>query len=150
VLLVVGFYWLGILGMHTVDDHRSTRELARKFIHALIPIALAYAVAHYFSLFVLQGQSIIYLISDPLGNGSDYFGTASHSINYGLVGSNTIWYVQVAALLVGHVAGLVLAHDRALALYKSSRQAAQSQYWMLVVMVGFTSLGLWLLSAVNQ
>jgi hypothetical protein len=48
------------------------------------------------------------------------------------------------------VAGLTLAHDRALATYPDSREAARSQYWMLVVMVGFTSLGLWLLSAVSR
>ena len=58
--------------------------------------------------------------------------------------------MQVAALIAGHVSGLVLAHDRALALYQRVQQATRSQYWMLVVMVGFTSLGLWLLSAVQQ
>jgi len=42
----------------------------------------------------------------------------------------------------------VLAHDRALALYRNPAQATRSQYWMLVIMVGFTSLGLWLLSAI--
>jgi hypothetical protein len=50
----------------------------------------------------------------------------------------------------GHVAGLVLAHDRALATYSEPAEATRSQYWMLVVMVGFTSLGLWLLSAVSR
>ena len=52
--------------------------------------------------------------------------------------------------MCGHVAGLVLAHDRAISTYSDPRVAARSQYWMLVVMVGFTSLGLWLLSAVNR
>jgi hypothetical protein len=47
------------------------------------------------------------------------------------------------------VAGLILAHDRAVDMYRDVRDAVRSQYWMLVVMVGFTSLGLWLLSAVN-
>ena len=44
---------------------------------------------------------------------------------------------------------LVLAHDRALALYDDAKQAVRSQYWMLAVMVGFTSLALWLLSQSN-
>jgi hypothetical protein len=60
-----------------------------------------------------------------------------------------IWYVQVLALVSGHVGGLTLAQDRALAAYRTPQEAVCSQYWMLVVMVGFTSLGLWLLSAVN-
>jgi hypothetical protein len=57
--------------------------------------------------------------------------------------------VQVAALICGHVAGLILAHDRAVAVYRRAREAIRSQYWMLLVMVAFTSLGLWLLSALN-
>jgi hypothetical protein len=55
----------------------------------------------------------------------------------------------VAALVAGHVAGLVLAHDRALALFPRAGEAVRSQYWMLAVMVGYTGLGLWLLSAVT-
>ena len=57
--------------------------------------------------------------------------------------------MQVAALVIGHVSGLVLAHDRALATYRNATDAVRSQYWMLAVMVAFTCLGLWLLSAVN-
>ena len=52
-------------------------------------------------------------------------------------------------MVAGHVAGLTLAHDRALAMYRDARQAVRSQYWMLGVMVGFTSLALWLLSQAN-
>ena len=57
--------------------------------------------------------------------------------------------MQVAALLAGHVAGLALAHDRALVLYGDPEEAVRSQYWMLAVMVAFTSFGLWLLSSVG-
>jgi hypothetical protein len=87
------------------------------------------------------------LSSDPLGNGSDLFGTASSGIDYGVIGATGIWYVQVGALVLGHAAGLTLAHDRALDVYSRLSRATRSQYWMLAVVVGFTSLGLWLLSA---
>ena len=150
VSLVALFYRLGIEGMKTVGGGHTTRELLGRFAHSLIPIALAYAVAHYFSLLIYQGQAMGYLISDPLGDGSDLFGTASHGIDYNVISGSAIWYVQVGALVCGHVAGLTLAHDRAIATYDKVRQATRSQYWMLVVMVGFTSLGLWLLSAVNR
>jgi len=50
------------------------------------------------------------------------------------------------AVVLGHVAALILAHDRALTLYRDPRLALRSQYWMLGVMVGFTSLALWLLA----
>jgi hypothetical protein len=150
VLAIGLFYRLGVQGMHTVGEGHGGRELAGRFAHTLIPIAFAYALAHYFSLLVFQGQAAGYLASDPLGHGSDLFGTAGSKIDYGVVSTNAIWYVQVGALVSGHVAGLTLAHDRAVALYKKVQEATRSQYWMLVVMVGFTSLGLWLLSAVNQ
>ena len=148
--LVTLFYRLGIRGMETVGGGHSRQELAERFAHTLIPIAAAYAIAHYFSLFVYYGQRGQYLISDPLGRGSDIFGTAHATINFGVISGRGIWYVQVAALVTGHVCGLILAHDRALAVYTRVRRATRSQYWMLVVMVGFTSLGLWLLSAVRQ
>lgn len=57
--------------------------------------------------------------------------------------------MQVGALVLGHVAGLVLAHDRALAVYRDVRSATRSQYWMLAVMISFTCLGLYLLSQAN-
>ena len=69
--------------------------------------------------------------------------------NYNFIDSTAIWYVQVAALVLGHVGGLTLAHDRALSVYRSKLEAVRSQYWMLAVMVTFTCLGLWLLSDVN-
>jgi hypothetical protein len=146
VLLIAGFYRLGVEGMSTSGERHAPQELARRFVHTLVPIALAYVVAHYFSLLAYQGQAVAYLASDPLGNGSDFFGTADNGINYGVIGATAVWYVQVAALVSGHVSGLVLAHDRALGVYASLRGAARSQYWMLTVMVGFTSLGLFLLS----
>ncbi len=124
---------------------RQGRELA----HSLAPILAAYVVAHYFSLLAYNGQDLARLASDPLGDGSDLFGTAGAAIDYGVVSATAIWYVQVGALVLGHVAALVLAHDRALALHASRRDATRSQLVMLAVMVCFTCLGLWLLSAAN-
>jgi hypothetical protein len=148
--IIGGLYRMGIAGMRSIDPSRSFEDLARRFVHTLIPIALAYVVAHYFSLLAYQGQAVAYLASDPLGDGSNLLGTASSTIDYGIITSTGIWYVQVAALVLGHACGLALAHDRALVLYRSPRDATRSQYWMLAVMVAFTSLGLWLLSAQAQ
>jgi hypothetical protein len=151
VLLVGGIYRLGVLGMRSAGEEHDARQLARLFVHSLVPIALAYVVAHYFSLLVYQSQAAVALASDPLGRGSDLFGTADVRIDYTVISATGVWYVQVAALIIGHVCALVLAHDRAVAVYRSSRAAAVSQYWMLAVMIGFTSLGLWILSdAGNQ
>jgi hypothetical protein len=143
------FFALGVLGMRTVSRRFSGSELSTSFAHTLVPIAFAYVLAHYFSLLVWQGQAIGYLASNPLGKNADLFGTAHWTIDYAFIGSTAIWYVQVAALVIGHVGGLTLAHDRALSMYRSATEAVRSQYWMLAVMVTFTCLGLWLLSAVN-
>jgi hypothetical protein len=150
VAVVTGLYMLGVAGMRR-DIHvdMTTSELADRFAHSLVPIALAYVVAHYFSLIAYAGQALIYLISDPLGQGHNYLGTANYAIDYNWLSGQVIWYVQVAALVIGHVAGLILAHDRALVTFKDPRTATRSQYWMLAVMIAFTSLGLWLLSQAN-
>jgi hypothetical protein len=142
---------LGLRGMESIPGAPSRAKLRTAFTHTLIPIALAYLIAHYFSLFVFQEQAqFTYLLSDPLGTGhTDLFGTAEAGIDFALLGSRTIWYVQVGALVAGHVLGLTLAHDRALTIWSDPRRATRSQYWMLAVMVAFTCFGLYLLSAGN-
>ena len=149
-LLIGGFYALGISGAESVGGGYTAERLRRAFVHSLVPIALVYAMAHYFTALVFQGQAIGYLASDPLGHGWDLFGTATAAIDYSLLSQNLTWYLQVGFVIAGHVAALVLAHDRALALYGDPRQAVRSQYWMLGIMVGFTSLALWLLASLNN
>jgi len=144
-------YLLGVRGMRTVPGAPSTEKLRTGFAHTLIPIALAYLVAHYFSFFVFQEQAQFgFLLSDPLGTGTtDLFGTVNWEVDYTVLSANAIWYVQVASLIVGHVIGLMLAHDRALVYWPDYRNATASQYWMLAVMVAFTCFGLYLLSVAN-
>ena len=151
IALVASIYLGGVWGMRRLPGAPPFATLSRRFAHTLIPIALAYLVAHYFSLFVFQEQAqFTFLLSDPLGQGSNIFGTANSGIDYNVVGATAIWYIQIAALVTGHVLGLVMAHDRAVFIWKDYRIAARSQYWMLTVMIAFTSLGLYLLSAGNK
>jgi hypothetical protein len=149
VALIYGFYRLGVIGARSVGGGFSTERLARAFVPSLVPIALAYVAAHYFTFLLFQGQAVSYLASDPLGHGSNLFGTAGQQVNYTIIGATGTWYWQVAFVVGGHVTALTLAHDRALQLYDRARLAVRSQYWMLAVMVGFTSLALWLLSQAN-
>ena len=123
------------------------RKHARAFTHTLIPIAAGYLVAHYFSLAVVGGQALWPLANDPLGAGKDLFGGAAAEVDYAALGATAIWWVQIVALVAGHVAALVLAHDRALEVYGDARAAARSQVTMLGLMVVFTCTGLWLLSS---
>jgi hypothetical protein len=145
VLLVAGAYLLAVRAAAAVTDYPGT--LRDAFLASLVPIALAYVVAHYFSLVVLQTQYMAPIASDPFGRGWDLFGTADVRPDLGILTPNIVWYVQVAALVVGHVAGLALAHDKAVELFESPRKAALSQYAMLALMVVYTVAGLWLLSS---
>jgi hypothetical protein len=147
--IVTAIYAIGVTGVQAVG-RRPAVTAARSFVHTLVPIAAVYVLAHYFSLLAYNGQAIAFLSSDPLGKGWDLFGTAGSTIDYGIIGATLIWYVQVGVLVAGHVCGLLLAHDRALTLYGKARAAITSQYWMLSVMVAFTTFGLFLLSQANQ
>ncbi len=158
-LLVTGLNLLGLVTAITIvlvafltacavarSMVEAPRPLAPEFALSLVPIALVYAVAHYFSLFVIQGQYVVPLLSDPFGKGWDIFGSADVRPNIAVLGANTIWYVQASSLVLGHVAGLVVAHDRAVAIFKEREDALRSQYAILALMVVYTVGGLWLLS----
>jgi hypothetical protein len=118
------------------------------FAPSLIPIAIAYVVAHYFSYLWFQSQQVIRLASDPFGSGRDWFGTAGFETDYTTLSAEAIWIVQVAAIVVGHVVALVLAHDRALEIEHDSEtaRAVRSQWPMLALMVVYTIGGLYFLS----
>ena len=144
VAAVAGAYLLAVAVAKRLAHTRE--DLVHAFVGSLVPIALVYAVSHYFSLLLGQGQAAIQLASDPLGKGWNLFGTADMTVDLTPLSPNTIWYVQVTALVAGHLAGLALAHDRAVELFPSSRQALRTQYPFLMLMVLYTVGGLWLLS----
>ena len=147
---------LGMIGVITGAYLAATRQnpwarrgqkvpVERRFIHSLLPIAVGYTVAHYFSLVVFQGQAGYLLASDPLGRGWNLFGTAGQQINYRVVTTGAVAVVQVCAILTGHVVGVFIAHDRAIADYSRSRHRLRAQYPLLVVMVTYTLGGIALL-----
>lgn len=116
------------------------------FVHSLVPIAIGYAVAHYFSFAVFQGQDGVLLATDPFGRGWDLLGTGQTGIDYGLLGTGVIAGVQIGAIVLGHVLGVVSAHDRAAGLFRR-RQMRRAQYPMLAAMVAFTAGGIALVTA---
>ena len=113
---------------------------------SLVPIAVAYHLAHYLSYLLIQGQAIWPLLSDPLNLGWDLFGTRGYEIDIGVVGMRFVWLFAVAAIVVGHVAAVALAHVEALRAAPGRKLAVASQVPMLVLMVAYTMLSLWILS----
>ena len=151
--IIWAFYRVGVEAVRYATRESptpiSSSEIARRFAPSLIPIAVAYLGAHFITLLLIEGQSIASLVSDPLGHGWNIFGTRQSGIDFGLIGATNTWYLQVSLVVAGHVAGLVLAHDRALELWGDSKVATRSQFGMLAVMVGLTSFALWLLAKAN-
>ena len=75
-LFIAAYLFFARLMALAAGDELSVSEIARAFVYSLVPIALAYNIAHFFTLLAIQGQLIIPLASDPFGYGWDLFGTA--------------------------------------------------------------------------
>jgi hypothetical protein len=121
---------------------------ALQYAPSIIPIAVGYAIAHYFSLFMFDGQTTWILASDPFATGLNLLGLTGYGVDYTVVSDRVISLVQVGAIVGGHVLGVILAHDRAISLAKQAPDRGhpvQSQIPLLVVMVAFTLTGLGLL-----
>ena len=76
-----------------------------------VPIARGYVTAHYLTLLILEGQRVFIAFSDPLSLGLDLFGTAGRGINASIVNyPGLIGSIQTAAIVVGHILGVILVH----------------------------------------
>lgn len=144
---------VGLVAGLYVGASRATGALARqpvsaqprRYAHTLVPIALGYTVAHYFSLLVIDGQITWILVSNPFGTaGTDLFGTAGNRVDYAIVTPDTIALVQVGAVVVGHVLGVTAAHEQSL----RSKARGSDQLPLVVAMALFTVVGLGLLFGV--
>jgi hypothetical protein len=146
-LLLLGTY-LAVCGvMRKVAGGRpSAGALARRFAFTLVPIAIAYNVAHYLSFLLIQGQYVIPLASDPFGFGWDLLGTAGYRVDIAVVGARFAWYTAVSAIVLGHIGAVYLAHRTALATLASPRRALASQYPMTGLMVVYTVVSLSILA----
>ena len=145
VEIVYGLGMLAIVALVAGVYRLAAGAYAGRYVLSMVPIALAYCAAHYVSLLLFTGQNAVFLASDPLGRGWDLFGTAGGRMNF-FLSAEVFWYLQLFFVIGGHVAAIVLAHDRALVM-KASRR---SQYPLLAAMIGFTVLALWLLSEASK
>lgn len=121
-------------------------SLAKHFVLSLLPIAIVYEVAHFTTLLITEGQRILILISDPFGYGWNIFGTAFSTVNYGVINFKFLWNAEVGLILLGHVVSIYIAHMVALSVFDNASTARRSQIPMLILMVGYTVLGLWILA----
>ena len=147
IIIGLAYYGASYAAARMGGSERTGRQVASSFAHTLVPIGLAYAFAHYFTLVLFEGQKLYITASDPFDLGWNLFGTADWQVSYFVEWFRPawIWWIQLAAIVVGHVTGVVLAHDRALAEFGGGK-AVRSQWAMLGLMVLLTLLGLFILA----
>jgi hypothetical protein len=145
--IFVGAYRLFARWIAHASKERMTPDTAgRAFVLTLVPIAIAYLLAHYLSYFLIQGQLLIRLVSDPFGFGWNIFGTAHFRPDIGIVGARFVWYTSLFAIVIGHVAAVSLVHTIALRRFGDPRLAIRSQIPVLVLMVAYTMTSLWIIA----
>jgi hypothetical protein len=146
VVLFVGAYRVFAGGVAVAAGRPSSSRIAGVFVLSLVPIALAYHLAHYFTYLLIQGQLAIPLASDPFGFGWNLFGTAAFVPDFGLVDARVAWYTAVVAIVTGHIVAVYVAHVIALQEFQERRAVVRSQLVMLVLMVGYTTASLWIIA----
>jgi hypothetical protein len=145
VFLAAYLFFLQLAKIITKNS-QSLVELGLRFSFTLIPIALAYNLAHYYTLILTEGQNIIYLISDPFGFKWNLFGTLGYRPNLSVINAGVTWNLQVAFILIGHIVGVYLAHLVALKIFPNQSKALISQLPLLLLMIVYTLTGLWILA----
>jgi hypothetical protein len=148
-------FWLVFCGayvgvsaiMSAVTERRlAPLVIARSFAFTLVPIAIGYHFAHYFTFLLIQGQYIIPLASDPFGFGWNLFGTAGYRVDIAIVDARFTWLTAVTAILIGHVAAVYLAHVKAMQVFDARSVALRSQVPLTGLMVVYTFVSLSILA----
>jgi uncharacterized membrane protein YuzA (DUF378 family) len=140
---VSALYWVSIHSMARITGQPKSR-LANLFAPSLVPILFGYTIAHYLQLAFDEMQNFVFRLSDPWGQGWNLLGGADGTVDFNLVSVDAVAWCQALAVVIGHIAGVFVAHDRAVGMF-DRLDAMRSQFVMLFVMVVYSVLGLWLL-----
>ena len=124
----------------------TTENVCISFIYSLVPISLAYHLAHFLSYLLIQGQLIVPLSSDPFGYGWDLFGGADYKLNIAIIGAKFAWVTAVISIVAGHIIAVYIAHVVAMKKLGNRKTAIQSQIPMLGLMIVYTIGSLWILA----
>ena len=147
--------WLAFFGLYyaacalarsAAGGAPATGEYARAFALTLIPIAVGYHFAHSFTYLLVQGQSLVFLASDPLGLGWNLFGTRDVVPDIAIISTRTAWYLALAAIVAGHAISVYLAHVAAERLFEARGRALRALVPMTALMVLYTIISLQILA----
>ncbi len=101
----------------------------------LLPIAGGYLIAHYLTEVVQGVQWLPELIGDP-------FAPVEPSLDWMPI--QLVWYLSVGAIVVGHIAAIVLSHR--LALRDAPTRPILAGLPLVLLMIGYTVLSLWIIA----
>ncbi|MBZ9818308.1 hypothetical protein [Mesorhizobium sp. CA4] len=150
VLLAAVFALAVFLGQRLAGDAQSFAKAAGLLVWSIVPIALAYHIAHYLTVLLVDGQYTLVALSDPFGLGWNLFGTADRMVEAGVVaGAQSAWWlwnIQAGVIIAGHVLAVLVAHGLAWRLHPQPSRAALSQLPLTFLMIAYTIFGLWLLA----
>lgn len=150
VLLAAVFLVAVWLGRILAGRERPFMQAAGLLVWSIVPIALAYHVAHYLTALLVDGQYALAALSDPFAMGWNLFGTADMQVEAGIVAGAAsawwLWNIQAGAIILGHVLAVLVAHGFAGRLHPAPARAALSQFPLTLLMIAYTVFGLWLLA----
>lgn len=140
-------YWLALwIGKKLAGSQLGMIYLCQRFAYSLLPIALVYHITHYYTLLMTTGIKILPLASDPFGWRWNLFGTADWFRFPIIPDVSIVWHVQVITIVLGHIVSVYIAHVEALRIFGTRKSATLSQLPMLLLMMLFTTVGLWILA----
>ncbi|TIN53160.1 MAG: hypothetical protein E5Y24_24965, partial [Mesorhizobium sp.] len=150
ILLAAVFALAVSLGQRLAGDGQPFEKAAGLLVWSVVPIALAYHIAHYLTALLVDGQYALVALSDPFALGWNLFGTADRMVEAGVVaGAESAWWLwnlQAGVIIVGHVLAVLIAHGLAWRLHPQPSRAALSQLPLTLLMIAYTIFGLWLLA----
>jgi len=143
---LIFFYYLISVVTHYFagDPNVSTKKIFLYYAYSILPVALFYHLAHNGMHLFMEGQMVVPLLSDPMGQGSNFFGTAAWQMNP-VLSADTIWILQVFLVIIGHIFGIIIAHYVSRKLYTDAKQATRSLIPMLIAMIVYSFISLWIM-----
>jgi len=153
-LALAGLYFAAVaIGAHagrTGGDRLPLGQLAGSLVVSIMPISIAYHIAHYLTEFLVNIQDVRVTISDPIEQGWDLFGTAADHVSTALLSNyesvRVIWNVEAGVIVLGHVLAVAMAHVAVRRLAPARAAALPREVPLAVLMVFYTLFGLWLLA----
>ena len=121
------------------------RQILKAFAYAIIPVALFYHLAHNGMHFFMEAQKIVPLLSDPFGYGWNLFGTAGREYAP-LLSLQTIWWIQIVFIIIGHVYGVLIADRVGYSLFGESGNGMKGLIPFIITMVLYSGFSIWLIS----